>query len=242
MKKGETLSDTIKCLECYCDAIVLRHPVTGSAAEAATAASVPILNAGDGVGEHPTQALLDLYTIESEKGSLAGLTVTMVGDLKNGRTVHSLARVLVHFGVRMIFVAPGVSKERRRGGEEEIEGERRTTSMVVSIDVVCADSDPATAGGRARGVGGGGRDVCGGGESGRACQRGLGRLGARRLRRAVRDARAKGAIRGPGGVRARAGFLRYQQGHARAGTNDSSSRKVEEKKGGRREEGGEKRR
>jgi hypothetical protein len=64
-KKGETLSDTIKCLECYCDVLVLRHPVKGSADEAAAAASIPVLNAGDGTGEHPTQALLDLYTIRS---------------------------------------------------------------------------------------------------------------------------------------------------------------------------------
>jgi len=69
-KKGETLSDTIKCLECYCDILVLRHPVKGSADEAATAASIPVLNAGDGTGEHPTQALLDLYTIRSAPESV----------------------------------------------------------------------------------------------------------------------------------------------------------------------------
>jgi len=126
--KGETLSDTVKCLECYCDAIVLRHPVCGSAAVAAAAASKPVLNAGDGVGEHPTQALLDLYTITREQrrlavagpglgagleagasASLAGLHVVTVGDLKHGRTVHSLARLLAAYpGVRMTFVAPGV--------------------------------------------------------------------------------------------------------------------------------------
>lgn len=104
--KGETLSDTIKTLDCYADAIVLRHPVVGSAAVAAAASPKPFLNAGDGTGEHPTQALLDLYTIRAELGRLDGLTVAMVGDLKNGRTVHSLVRVLMNFDVKYHFVAP----------------------------------------------------------------------------------------------------------------------------------------
>ena len=93
VSKGESLPDTIRTLECYADVIVLRHPETGSAALAAQYARKPIINAGDGVGEHPTQALLDLYTIEAELGRLDGLTVTMLGDLKYGRTVHSLARL-----------------------------------------------------------------------------------------------------------------------------------------------------
>lgn len=79
VKKGETLSDTIRCLECYADILVLRHPRLGAAGEAAAAASKPVLNAGDGTGEHPTQALLDIYTIFSELGRLDGLTVTMLG-------------------------------------------------------------------------------------------------------------------------------------------------------------------
>jgi aspartate carbamoyltransferase catalytic subunit len=113
--KGETLHDTIRCLECYADAIVLRHPQKGSAAIASAAASIPLLNAGDGVGEHPTQALLDLFTITAELGAevlfqpgAAPLTVTLLGDLKNGRTVHSLARLLSLFPhVRLNYVAPG---------------------------------------------------------------------------------------------------------------------------------------
>eukprot|EP00743_Colponemidia_sp_Colp-15_P005164 GILK01005558.1.p1 GENE.GILK01005558.1~~GILK01005558.1.p1 ORF type:complete len:354 (+),score=62.71 GILK01005558.1:43-1104(+) len=104
--KGETLSDTIKCLQSYTDAIVIRHPKMGAAREAADAAIVPVLNAGDGVGEHPTQALLDLFTIQSELGRIDGLHVTMVGDLKNGRTVHSLSKVLALFNVHLHYVSP----------------------------------------------------------------------------------------------------------------------------------------
>lgn len=122
--KGETLSDTVRCLECYCDVIVLRHPRSGAAAEAAAAMKKPLLNAGDGVGEHPSQALLDLFTIIDElcgaavsaglesEGALAsalqGKTVTMVGDLKNGRTVHSLTKLLQRFDVNLRFVSPAV--------------------------------------------------------------------------------------------------------------------------------------
>ena len=94
VSKGESLPDTVRTLECYADVIVLRHPEIGSAALAAKYARKPIINAGDGVGEHPTQALLDLFTIQEELGRVDGLTVTMLGDLKYGRTVHSLARLL----------------------------------------------------------------------------------------------------------------------------------------------------
>jgi aspartate carbamoyltransferase catalytic subunit len=108
VSKGETLGDTVKTLECYSDAIVLRHPEKGSAAEAAAAADKPIINAGDGPGEHPTQALLDAYTIVEEMGTLDGLTITMVGDLKYGRTVHSLARLLTMYGVTINYVSPEI--------------------------------------------------------------------------------------------------------------------------------------
>jgi len=105
--KGETLADTVRCLECYADAIVLRHPTLGSAAAAAAASSKPVLNAGDGVGEHPTQALLDLFTIQAERGRIDGTHVVLVGDLKHGRTVHSLVKVLSVFsGIRLTCVAP----------------------------------------------------------------------------------------------------------------------------------------
>uniref|UniRef100_A0A7S4B7J6 aspartate carbamoyltransferase n=1 Tax=Chrysotila carterae TaxID=13221 RepID=A0A7S4B7J6_CHRCT len=94
-KKGETIEDTVRCLQCYCDVLVLRHPEKGTAARAASAASKPVINAGDGVGEHPTQALLDLFTTfnarDNGSADLSGLTLTLVGDLKHGRTVHSLS-------------------------------------------------------------------------------------------------------------------------------------------------------
>ncbi|MGQ9681368.1 MAG: aspartate carbamoyltransferase [Anaerolineae bacterium] len=104
--KGESLPDTVRTLECYADIIVLRHPETGSAQIAADAASKPIINAGDGTGEHPTQALLDLFTILEELGGIDGIHVAMVGDLKYGRTVHSLTRLLSLFDVRLSFVSP----------------------------------------------------------------------------------------------------------------------------------------
>ena len=104
--KGESLPDTVRTLECYADIIVLRHPEVGSAQIAADAAAKPIINAGDGTGEHPTQALLDLFTIQEELGRVDGLTVAMVGDLKYGRTVHSLTRLLSMFDVRLCFVSP----------------------------------------------------------------------------------------------------------------------------------------
>jgi aspartate carbamoyltransferase catalytic subunit len=104
--KGETLFDTGKMIEGYADVAVIRHPVTGSAQELADGAAIPVLNGGDGAGQHPTQALLDLYTIRKEKGGVEGLTITLAGDLKNGRTVHSLSQLLANFGVRFNFVAP----------------------------------------------------------------------------------------------------------------------------------------
>ncbi len=106
--KGESLPDTIRTLEQYADVIVLRHPEVGSAREAAAAASVPVINAGDGAGEHPTQALLDLYTIQNELGTLDGLHVAMVGDLRFGRTVHSLTKLLSLYDVRLTFVSPEI--------------------------------------------------------------------------------------------------------------------------------------
>jgi aspartate carbamoyltransferase catalytic subunit len=93
-------------LEKYSDLIVLRHPEIGSVAQAAKYASVPIINAGDGVGEHPTQALLDLYTIRKEMGKIDGLRVAMIGDLRNGRTVHSLTKLLMNYDVSFRYVSP----------------------------------------------------------------------------------------------------------------------------------------
>ena len=108
VSKGESLADTVRTLECYADVIVLRHPEVGSAAIAAHAAHKPVINAGDGIGEHPTQALLDAFTIREEIGHIDGLTVTLLGDLKHGRTVHSLARLLSLYKVKLNYVAPDI--------------------------------------------------------------------------------------------------------------------------------------
>lgn len=105
--KGESLEDTIRIVSGYADAIVLRHPEEGAARRAAAVSEVPVLNAGDGKGQHPTQALLDVYTIKDELNHLDGVTVAMVGDLANGRTTRSLAYLLSRYeGVRIWFVAP----------------------------------------------------------------------------------------------------------------------------------------
>lgn len=104
--KGESLTDTAMTVTQYADVIVLRHPRTGSAREAADAVSIPVINAGDGTGQHPTQALLDIYTIKKELGTLNNLTISMVGDLKNGRTVHALVELLALFGAKLYFVSP----------------------------------------------------------------------------------------------------------------------------------------
>ena len=108
VSKGESLPDTIRTLEQYADMIVLRHPVVGSAKRAADAAGVPVINAGDGPGEHPTQALLDLFTIQDELGKLDGLHIAMVGDLRFGRTVHSLTRLLSQYNVELSFISPEI--------------------------------------------------------------------------------------------------------------------------------------
>ena len=92
--KGESLKDTVRTLEAYCDALVIRHPEKGTAELTSEYIEIPVINAGDGTGEHPTQALLDLYTINEQRGALGGLTGLMVGDMLNGRTVHSLIRGL----------------------------------------------------------------------------------------------------------------------------------------------------
>jgi aspartate carbamoyltransferase catalytic subunit len=111
--KGETLEDTIRMVAAYADLIVLRHDEAGAAARAAAVSGVPIVNAGDGPGEHPTQALLDLYTVDSELGRIEGLHVALCGDLRYGRTARSLALLLsLYPGVRLTFVAPDVVQMR----------------------------------------------------------------------------------------------------------------------------------
>jgi len=104
--KGESLSDTIRNVDQYVDVIVMRHPQIGSAREAAEVAEAPVINGGDGAGQHPTQALLDLFTIQSERGQVDGNTIVLCGDLKYGRTVHAGVELYKHYDCKLIFVAP----------------------------------------------------------------------------------------------------------------------------------------
>ncbi|MBA4421124.1 MAG: aspartate carbamoyltransferase [Anaerolinea sp.] len=104
--KGETLTDTIRTVDQYADIIAMRHPQIGSAKEAAAVSDAPVLNGGDGAGQHPTQALLDLYTIKSERGHVDGTTIVLCGDLKNGRTVHAGVEIYKHYNCKLIMVAP----------------------------------------------------------------------------------------------------------------------------------------
>ncbi len=106
IRKGESLKDTIKMVSNYADIIVMRHPLEGSARYASEVASVPVINAGDGANQHPSQTLLDLYSIRQTQGRLDGIDINMVGDLKYGRTVHSLLQALSHFSPSFIFTSP----------------------------------------------------------------------------------------------------------------------------------------
>ena len=140
--KGESLADSMLTVEGYADVIVIRHPRKGSAQEAADAVAVPVINAGDGAGQHPTQALLDVYTIQKEKGSLEALTVALTGDLKHGRTVHSLVYLLARFGVRLLFVSPSglelpveITADLKKMGADVHEGSDLAAAMRQS-DVV----------------------------------------------------------------------------------------------------------
>jgi len=106
VKKGETLHDTIKTVESYCDLIVMRHPVEGSAKYASEVSNVPVVNAGDGANQHPTQTLLDLFSIFKTQGTLENLNIFLVGDLKYGRTVHSLLMAMSKFNTTFNFISP----------------------------------------------------------------------------------------------------------------------------------------
>ena len=106
VSKGETLKDTIKMVSNYVDLIVMRHPLEGAARYASEVASVPVINAGDGANQHPSQTMLDLFTIRQTQGKLTDLSINMVGDLKYGRTVHSLLQAMSHFNPNFTFTAP----------------------------------------------------------------------------------------------------------------------------------------
>ena len=110
LQKGESLKDTIMMVASYADLIVMRNPVDGSARYASEVSNVPIINAGDGSNQHPTQCLLDLYSIRKTQGTLENLEITMVGDLKYGRTVHSLVQAMCNFNAKFNFVSPAELK------------------------------------------------------------------------------------------------------------------------------------
>ncbi len=132
VEKGESLADTLRTVENYCDLIVLRHPLDGSARLAAEMASVPVINAGSGAEEHPTQAMLDLYTMKRELGKVDGLSVAFVGDMRYGRTVHSLAYGLALFDTATIYF---VSPESLRVRREVIEEVSRKVKVVETSDL-----------------------------------------------------------------------------------------------------------
>ncbi|KAI9349354.1 hypothetical protein BD770DRAFT_446122 [Pilaira anomala] len=140
VQKGETLGDTVRTLGCYSDLIVLRHPQPGSAQIAAKYSKVPIINAGDGIGEHPTQAFLDVFTIREELGTVNGLTITMVGDLKNGRTVHSLVKILAYYQVTINYVCPD-SLAMPKDVMEEVEAAGIKQNVYSSLDEVIGTTD-----------------------------------------------------------------------------------------------------
>ncbi len=106
VSKGESLKDTIKIVSSYCDMIIMRHPIEGSARYASEVSSVPVINAGDGANQHPTQTLLDIYSIKKTQGTLDKLNMLMVGDLKYGRTVHSLLMAMSEFNPTFHFISP----------------------------------------------------------------------------------------------------------------------------------------
>lgn len=141
--KGETLEDTIRIVDKYADVIVLRHNESGAAERAANVSSVPVINAGDGPGQHPTQSLLDLYTIQKELGRIDGISICMVGDLANGRTVRSLSYLLTKYkDVRIYFVAPEVVKMKDDIKEHLAEHnvlfseESDLTAVAAKVDVI----------------------------------------------------------------------------------------------------------
>lgn len=140
VSKGESLPDTVRSLEAYVDVIVLRHPEEGATALAAQYTKKPIINAGDGVGEHPTQALLDLFTILEELGEVDGLTITLVGDLKYGRTVHSLARLLSRYQVALNYVSPDILPMPDKI-VAEIEETGTPQTVYTNLEDVIGDSD-----------------------------------------------------------------------------------------------------
>jgi aspartate carbamoyltransferase catalytic subunit len=141
VEKGENLADTVRAVEALTDLLVLRHPREGAARYAAEVAEKPVINAGSGTEEHPTQAMLDLYTILREKGRIGGLRVAVVGDLKYGRTVYSLLYGLAKYGSKIYLVSPPELRIREEAlyelsGRVEVEESRRLEEVVGEADVL----------------------------------------------------------------------------------------------------------
>jgi aspartate carbamoyltransferase catalytic subunit len=139
VRKGETLADTVRVVENYSDIIVLRHPLEGAARFAAEYARIPVIDGGSGAEEHPTQALLDLYTILKAKGKIDGLNIALMGDLRYGRTVHSLAYALSLYNVKLNLISPNLLR-MRRGVTGDIEN-RVEVSEYVDIEEVLPEID-----------------------------------------------------------------------------------------------------
>jgi len=143
VKKGETLHDTMMTMLSYADCVVMRHPEIGAVQRVAASASKPIINGGDGAGEHPTQAMLDIFTMQQELGDLDGRTVVLLGDLKHGRTVHSLVRLLTLYKVKLHFVAPSalqmpqeITNELSERNIPQTASEKLTSDIVAAADVL----------------------------------------------------------------------------------------------------------
>src|SRR3989475_8184124 len=141
VEKGENLADTVRVVENYADLLVVRHPLEGAARMAAEFSKMPVINAGSGAEEHPTQALLDLYTIRKELGAIDGLNIGLIGDLRFGRTVHSLAYALSQYKVKLFLISPEILKVRKEVLEEvskrvDVKETTSLTQHLKELDVV----------------------------------------------------------------------------------------------------------
>ena len=141
VQKGENLADTVRTVENYADVLVIRHPLEGAARLAAEFASVPVINAGTGAEEHPTQAMLDLYTIRKELGKIDGLSVALAGDLRYGRTVHSLAYALSLYNIKLHLVSPPLLRMRKEVLEEvkqrvKVDELEELSNVISQVDVL----------------------------------------------------------------------------------------------------------
>jgi aspartate carbamoyltransferase catalytic subunit len=141
VEKGENLADTIRVVENYADVLVIRHPLEGAARLAAEFASIPVINAGTGAEEHPTQAMLDLYTIRKEAGKINGLSIALVGDLRYGRTVHSLAYALSLYDIKLHLVSPSLLRMKKEVLEEvsqrvKVQESEDLSKIIPDVDVI----------------------------------------------------------------------------------------------------------